>query len=284
MRSMKQILGGLLFLVIVCSGLARADDAALEIIPLKHRPAEEIIPIIRPFVHEQGTLTGTGFQLIVRTTSQNLEELKTIIERLDTAPRRLLITVKQDVSAYERETAAELSGAATVDGESRVTVGGPKGAGDGEDGLRARVLSTRSRDDDTLTQRVQVLEGREAYIEIGRSIPLPARSVVHTPGGINTYDSIEYRDVTVGFYVLPRLSGENVTLEINPHRDLESGHGGGQISIQQIQTTVTGRIGEWLDIGGAVQEQVDSGAGTVYSTRERAEERRRVFIKVEELP
>ena len=51
----------------------------LEIIPLQYRTADEIIPIIRPLVHQGGTVTGMNNQLIVKTTASNLIEIKQIL-------------------------------------------------------------------------------------------------------------------------------------------------------------------------------------------------------------
>ena len=46
-----------LFFLLALVGLARADDA-LEIIPLQHRTAAEVVPSLRPFLEPGGVLTG----------------------------------------------------------------------------------------------------------------------------------------------------------------------------------------------------------------------------------
>ena len=82
---------GLLLLLTVG---ARAEQTTLEMLALQHRPAAELIPIIHPLVGNQGAVTGTGYQLIVRATPANLAQIRKALRVLDTAPRNLLITVR----------------------------------------------------------------------------------------------------------------------------------------------------------------------------------------------
>ena len=69
----------------------------LEMIQLNYRTAEELIPILQPLVSGGGSLTGVSDQLIVKTTPDNLAEIKHILAGIDKAARRLMITVKQDI-------------------------------------------------------------------------------------------------------------------------------------------------------------------------------------------
>lgn len=47
----------------------------LEVIPLKYRTAEQVIPIILPMLAREGGVSGLQNQLVVRTTPANLEEI-----------------------------------------------------------------------------------------------------------------------------------------------------------------------------------------------------------------
>ncbi len=73
-------------------------------------------------------------------------------------------------------------------------------------------------------------------------------------GALRQYTEFGYQQLGTGFYVRPRVHGEQVTVEINPSRQRESLEGRGQITTQSLHTTVSGRLGEWLAIG-AVQEE-----------------------------
>jgi hypothetical protein len=76
-----------------------------------------------------------------------------------------------------------------------------------------------------------------------------------------------------------------VTLHISPWRERLTTMGGtGEFEVQRLHTTVTGRLDEWMDIGGAIQGLVTREAGTAYRITIQAEDRRQVLLKVEEVP
>lgn len=149
--------------------------------------------------------------------------------------------------------------------------------------MEVRIIRSDTLGQDKNAQQVQVLDGSRAFIEIGQSIPVAERTV--EGGGITDprlYNSITYKNLTTGFSILPRVNGNTVTLEVAPQRAALSAQGGGSIDIAQIHTTVSGKLGEWIDIGGAVQEQSSDSSGILLSTRSLRSEDHRVFIKVEE--
>jgi hypothetical protein len=54
--------------------------------------------------------------------------------------------------------------------------------------------------------------------------------------------------------------------------------------VQRLTTTVSARLGEWMDIGGSVEQRAGEESGTLrYSTRG-GSSGRRVQLKVDELP
>ena len=59
---------------LMMTGNSFADqNDPLQIIDLKNRPADEIIPVIRPMLKPNDAITGTGFQLFLRTDAKTLE-------------------------------------------------------------------------------------------------------------------------------------------------------------------------------------------------------------------
>ena len=141
------------------------------------------------------------------------------------------------------------------------------------------------------TQTLQVLEGSSGFIRAGQSVPVPQRQVVRTivNGQVveRVGNAVEYRDVTSGFYVLPRLAGDRVTLEINPQRDTlarpEQNLPSGSVNVQQAATTVSGRLGEWMEIGGVAHSASNQQSTILGSTRETSSDNRRILLKVDEI-
>ncbi|MEO6697074.1 MAG: secretin N-terminal domain-containing protein [Gammaproteobacteria bacterium] len=258
---------------------AYSEESKLEVIALKHLTSEQALNLLKPLLDKDGAISGMNNQLVVRTDPDNLEQIKKALDALDVAPHRLMITVKQDVSSSREVGAAEASGRIRT-GKVVTTVG----RDDPREKTGAEVRITRTDDlrDDRNMQQLQVLEGNPAFIEIGESVPVAESGFTLAPQP-SVYNSIRYKDLTTGFKVLPRLNGDEVTLEIAPHRAVQSEQGGGKIDIQAMHTTVSGKLGEWLDLGGAMQSQSSAGSGIVYSTRGLSSERHRVLIRVERL-
>jgi len=79
----------------------------------------------------------------------------------------------------------------------------------------------------------------------------------------------------------PRLAGDEVILEVSPQR--QSPGARGQAAFLGASTTVRGRLGTWIELAGHenVSGRVDSGIAA--RTRSTTEERRRIWVKVEEV-
>jgi type II secretory pathway component GspD/PulD (secretin) len=279
--------------VALASVAAHAQNTVLEVIPLRYRMAEEVVPIIQPMLAREGSVSSFQGQLVVRTTPANLDEIKRILASLDTAPRQLLITVRQDTDIDRGKSAAEVSG--SIGGEhGRVTVpgsGDPRGGSvvlrDGDDSVRLQALEGSGRQSDRGTQTVRVMEGREAFVRVGQSMPVRERQVQRNVVGgrvvEQTVETTQYHDAATGFYVLPRVSGDRVTLDISPQRETFSRRPQGGVNVQSMVTTVSGRLGEWMEIGGISadansQQSVLLGRATTTSRSSG-----RILVKVEEV-
>lgn len=310
---MKHPFSALLCSLALFPALGYAADLILEVIPLKHRLAEEIIPIVQPLVAPGGTVTGMNDQLIVKTTPENLEDIRAVLDSLDQAPRRLLISVRQEENAARALREQAVSGRVT---EGGVSVEYPDpghgglglGAGDErDDHIRYRVQHSRSVEDDRNIFRVQAVEGQPALIQIGQSVPIPTQTQVIIPviqgsvevqegnqyqetqviipGGVMVQEDTQYQEAISGFYVLPRISGDRVTLELAPRMMRVRSAGGFPVfELEDMITTVSGRLGEWIVIGGVDQYLSDSDRRTLTYATGGSRSTRTILLKVEELP
>lgn len=217
---------------------------ALEIIPLRHRTAEQVLPVLRPLLEPGATLTGQRGQIIVRTSPQNLAELRQALAAIDRPLRRLLVSVRFDdaVSAERRE--AEAGGRISNRG-ARVDV---------------RAQDSRSAGSERVDQRIQVLEGGRAFIMTGQAMPVP--------GGV--------WETGNGFEAVPRLAGDTLFIDIAPQKESFDRQA-------RIATTLSGRLGEWIEVGGASSSAARDQRGIAAGGRSQSSETRRVWLKVEEL-
>ena len=266
--------------------------AELEIIALKHRSAEEVLPVIRPLLDQGDAASGMNYELILRTSPRNLEQIRRLLESIDVAPRRLKITVLQNVDSETVARLTEVSGNVGLSREVQIAVPGSGDSrglnvelGQGQDRLKARAISTRSLEDERNTQQLQVLEGNRALVRSGQSVPVPQRQVIQNQWGTRVIDSTQYQEAGSGFYVLPRISGDRVTLEISAQNDALVPGSGDQptVSVQQASSTVSGRLGEWLEVGGLGQQKNHDDSTLSTRGTSRTREQRNVLIRVEEV-
>jgi hypothetical protein len=272
-----------------CSAVA--EPMQVEVIPLKYRVPQEVLPVIQPFAGEGGAVTALNNQLIVKASPQNLAQIRLLLQQVDTAPRQLVITVRQGNQDSRDETDARVSGSVAVGGNTTITSSPPPGKPGGlivgyeSDGKRVQGQSaaTTSHSDNTNTQHVRVLEGNRALIHVGTSVPLPQTEILITGGKPTVVDSIQYHDVTVGFEVVPRVNADQVTMDISPHRDTLIGKEMNVFHVQRLHTVVTARLGEWVDIGGIVDESSSRDEGQLYSTTRLNRNQRPILLKVDEV-
>ncbi len=275
---MKQ-LSAIFLLALGLLGNALADE--VEVIQLKYRTAEQMIPTLLPLVEPGGGLSGRQSTLVIRASRANIAQLKQVVATLDTMPRRLMISVRQDAAGSFVQRGAGVSGTVASGGDVRVGVNEPPRP---QSGVSAGVYDSRGTGDDRMTSQVQALEGSPAYISTGQSAPVRSTVVTPTPGGGSVVQSTtSYQNVASGFYVIPRVSGDRVFLDIAPQRATPGQQGPGSASYQQIVTTASGRLGEWFPLGGVDQSAAGSQSGILYGASSTRSGSSSVWVRVDEI-
>jgi hypothetical protein len=190
-------------------------------------------------------MSGQSYQLIVRTSPGNLAEIRASLQAIDQPARRLLISVR-----FDRTQQAARSGVAA---DARISNRGSR--------ADVRIEDARSARDEQVDQRIQVLEGGQAFISTG--------------------ESRIYNDAATGFAVVPRTSGGNVFLDITAQQENFTRRGA--VQGQRAVSTVSGRLGDWIELGGAASTSARTESGILSSRQGTTAGDRRVWVKVEEL-
>ncbi len=249
---------------------AWADE--LKIFDLKGATPQELIPLVKPFVGADGSVTGMHNQLIVRTSAERMAEVNRIVQTFDKAPRRVAIQVRDTAPSAEERSSAGVS----ID-TPRVRIG----EGDGNR-LAFRRYSTETRE--TNVRTAQGVEGQPIFIASGLLRPEPTRSVVIGPGG--RYQSgygTEYHNIESGFYATVSLVGDRVRIEIATRKQSPR-PGSPEIRHRATDSVVSGRLGEWLPLAGVEtrQQTETQGIGAYASGGETQNES--LWVRVEALP
>lgn len=255
---------GTLIRLVLAAALATpaAAQNSLEIISLRYRTAEQVMPVLQPLLEPGATLSGQSNQLFLRASPATVADIRLALEAIDRPPRRLQVSVRFDDSSDASRRGIETRGVASNRGSQ----------------FEMRAQDSFTSAEERVDQRLQVLEGSRAMISAGQSRPVTRRQLIQTPAGVVSQEVTVVEDRSSGFEVVPRLSGGNtVQVEIAPQR--WSGE-----SVQRAATTVSGPLGKWFQLGAvAVNSGRDERAiGSMSSGA--TSETRRVWIKVDELP
>lgn len=219
-------------LLLTTSVSAMADTAVVD---LSNRTSADLLPVAQHFIGKDGTVSAYGNQLIVNAQPDKIEGLRALLTQLDTPAKRLLITV--DTNENNQQTNGQVISYST---ESR------------EGGI----------------QQIQASEGVPALIQVGQSVPLTSTQQ-DSYGRLQ--NQTQYRSVTQGFYVTASVTGETVHLAISTNRDRMSQERPDVVNVQSTDTTVSGRLGEWISLAGINRAtQADKSSTTrSYSTQGR---------------
>ena len=263
----KIVLLMMLALMVASTAPLQTLAQSLEIIELRNKPAEQIIPVLRPMLDRDGVITGTGFQLMVRTSPQNLAQIRQMVASLDRAARQLIIQVRQDNDSSGSRFDAR--------GNVVLSTGNSRASGS--------IIDGTSTGANNITQTVRTQEGSPAYISAGTSQLIPQRNVRRTVNGVVVQDTAVERDIASGFYVTPRLAGENVTLDISTQRDTPATNlGAGAAHVSRTATTVSGRLGEWIEVSGVNQSRGSDNSGILTRSSSAGAMSQRVYLRVDE--
>jgi type II secretory pathway component GspD/PulD (secretin) len=263
----------IVFGLVVLVSAVRADTFST--LQLQNRPAEEVIPIIKPMLGADDAITGEGFKIFLRSSPETLALVRNMIDVLDTPAKILQVSVFQ---GSEREL-GELAVDARIQiesGDASVDIGSGAAGNDDPGGSitysttngSASINGVRTQKSlrDNPIHQVRVTEGTEAYIETGERIPYFYGAARIGPGAVA--GGVEYKNATTGFYVLPRVRGNSVVLDISPYKSLPSNTGRDNVDTLSAGTTITGRVGQWLLVGGITEQlaRTQSATGTTVRT------------------
>lgn len=251
-------------ILILLSGVAYAGDSVMEVIPLQNRPAAELQPLLAPLLEGDDRVIDDGSSLIIKAAPARMEAIKKLIAQLDGKLNNLVVSVLQSNS----KTAAELNAEAAI-------AASPSGIA-----MHGMVADTRELSGNQTTQSVRTLEGQAAYIKTGQVRPMTNTNVYGSGYGYPMVGSnTQMVEASTGFAVTPRLSGEQVTIDIEPWSDRFQQ--GGRIATQGAHTTLRANLGEWVEIAGNVNDDQSRSEGFNTFNHSTAKNDLRILIKVD---
>jgi len=256
----------ILVFILIFNSTSLADSTEMAIFPLIHKPAVDLVDLIKPLVGKQGSATAFSDKLIVRAPGNKLEEIRWLISELDKPARNLLIEVNV---SRTRQTNGQGTG-----------ITGNIGNKIKHSHIHGHQASTQGKG--ASQQRIRTIEGHAALIQTGESVPIyQVKQESHGKDTIQSYE-VQHKEVTRGFFALPRLHGDQVTLEIHQQADQASTRTM-HFNTQKASSIIRGKLGEWIELGGIGEQRQQTKRGLGYSGGTKKRNQRSISLRISEI-
>lgn len=225
-------------------------ETEFKIITLQHRFASDLLPTITPMVGAEGTATGMQNQLILRATPERMREIESVVQKLDAERVNRRITVSNTNSIQSQNDRTEATGTIR---RGNVIISNDRRAipNSGRIDIERNSSSTIRNSN----QFINVLDGERAYISNGQIVPFTQEWITLARRYVQIERFTDWREVTTGFAVRPRTIGNQVELDITPR--ISHLNNQGYIDFESLTTTIRVSLGDWVNIGGTMQNNDD---------------------------
>ena len=235
-----------LLLVIATGALAAGHETM--VMQVVYPSAAELLPSLEPLLSEGSRISAHHDRLVVNATSDEIATVRNAVRALDRPPRRLLIEVRRQGSQSLSATGQDPRGG-TPPGF------GPESRRQPVRGPAIREIHTRGHFDET--QRVRALDRRPALVRLTQAVPVQQVELLPYGVGFSQRYQADYRETASGFWVLPEVRGDQVTVRVRQSAEHPIDI---RFTGQQVDTVLQGRLGEWLPL--ASTGDVQSGGAT----------------------
>lgn len=267
---MRRLCCVILGLVCVCS--AAWAETQFKMITLQHRFGQDLLPAIQPLVGADGTASAIDNQLLIQASPERMATIEQAVAALDTEVRTWRIRVDRSRAGHASGSRLEANGSVS---RGDVRIQGPGRNRPGGSGVTVEM----ERRDSSTSEQIAVLDGAQAVIAVGQSIPFTEHWLTLARRYADLRQTVQYRDITTGFSVRPRLIGQEVELEIVPR--LASLRSDGVIEFAELGSTVRVVPGLWFDLGAAMHVHDEVSQAILTRTRKNDGQNIQLWIMVE---
>lgn len=238
-------------LLLLFINLAPCAYADIKVFHLQNLKAKELVSTIQPMLGKEAVITAKGYQLIVKSSKEDIHSLEQLIPQLDLASQQLIISVIQGDADFTRSA-----------------------------NKQTRLLTTVAGEESNKVQTVKVMAGKRAHIRFGSTRQITQHYHTSKAGKVIGKRRSEQQLVT-GMYVTPRMRGEQVMLELERDSKTASMDSSTGTDTHSFATTVVVPLGEWVKIGGTSTVDQTGENVVIFSTTTEKAGYANIFVKVE---
>ena len=233
--------------VVLLYGISLAGE--VDVVRVQYRRAAELVPVVQNLLSSEGTVTVSERinSLVIVDTPEAIQRVHAYLERFDRPVDQVRIQIRFHTTGADNQRVVAARGRYSTDDLS-VAKGGKK-----RDGVDISVADRERRQSGYSESFVVAMSGSPAFIRSGKEIPYRRGSAFlrrYAPDD----GTIAWQYVESGFEVTPTVVGDNVHLKIVP-RIAYDHRKDGVIRFFEAQTELTALLGQWVEIGGAVNQQ-----------------------------
>jgi len=225
--------------------LCWADSIA--VIEIKYRRADEVVPMIRSLLSQDGTVTvdRRTNSLIISDEEDSIHKARIFLEDYDKPIRQVSVHVR--FKEIRSEEGGAVSADARVSGNGwSVSTGGKT-----DDGVDVRVRGGKKHRRSDSEYFIRVASGSPAYILTGEEIPYTEKWLYLCRRYARVRESVVFQRIDTGFEVVPVVMGDRVSIDITPRISHEvSGRKPGIIRFTRASTSLLVPMDQWVAIGG----------------------------------
>jgi len=239
------------FILIILAMLIAVPVYAKElvkVIQLHYKTVDQVLPLLTPVLADGAKASGQGSTLVIKTTADNLTQIRYLLHKIDVPPTQFLIAIRQ---GNQHSNTTNLGNVIEY--------------------------NTQSNSYQLQTQQVKVMAGETAFIKTGQQVP-----VIESAGyGWWTGVAYQRRNVSQGFWVEPTRQGSQVLLKIYRLRERIGRTTQQNIDYQKMMTTLRVPLNKWVALGATRSNGgLNQSNVIVYQTGDRYKQTSDLFIKV----
>jgi hypothetical protein len=288
----KQIVILLFFSLVSLSSATKASyDYA--VIPTQQK-AQVMMRQLKPLFSDSAKFSAKGYQLIVKASATTIKEIKHVLKQIDRPLQNLIIRIANYQTLNQLLQSNELSVQVESDSNNAniQTIKKPNGA-------HVKITTTQRQSDrqNDKIYSARVIEGSWVYIYTGEQFPYysydggyiggnyinrPNKKRNDRPGKNYNYPIIpntEYKEIESGFDAKAVLKNDQqVIIEIRAQNSQRDKTYQKSINTSSTNTTVSGNLNEWIEIGNRGQSYQNNGGVNYNLNRDKQEV---YYIKVD---
>ncbi|WP_053100065.1 secretin N-terminal domain-containing protein [Thiopseudomonas alkaliphila] len=249
--------------------LSSASFAATELIQVHYRSADKLQPTLQSILGDQGRIVSHGNQLVINASAPQIEEIRQLVQQLDTEPQMLLISIDRTGMAHSEQDSINLGGSFSVDGHQVIL--GPSG--------QREITHNRHHSQQQGIEQVRTLEGSAVLISQQQQHPITHYQ--HLPNGtLHRYSGYQQSGSQLQLRV--QLQGQRALISIDDQQ-IQPATNHAPRQTQQLSSQITTELGQWIDLGSLSSVSQESNRGLTTRQQAHRQQTSGIKIKVERL-